>query len=138
MESVRVSSAIIVRDGKVLCAHRSSDGIESGWEFPGCRVDAEDAPEQALRRRVLEGLGARLSTMWLLDTVEHDDPNHRLVMDCFVCALVPGEEIQPVEHDEIGWLDRDGLLEVDWLPASKPIASLLGTFWDQILSSTHL
>ncbi|MBP3894565.1 MAG: (deoxy)nucleoside triphosphate pyrophosphohydrolase [Atopobiaceae bacterium] len=138
MKSVHASAAIIMREGTVFCAHRTAGDAGPGWEFPGGPVENGESAEDTLRRVMREKLGVRVSTMWLLDTVEYDCPDYHLTMDCFVCALVPGEEPQPVEHDEVAWLDRDGLLRVDWLSADRRVVSVLGSYWDQIFSSMHL
>ena len=138
MKEVHVSAAIIAQDGKVFCAHRPTSQGGAGWEFPGGQVEEGETAEQAVRREIGEELGVRLSTTWLLDTVTFDYPSFHLVMDCFVCALVPGQQPKLSEHDEGRWLDRDGLLTVDWLPADRKVVELLGRYWDQLFSSTHL
>ena len=140
MESIRVSAAIIQREDRIFCAHRATahGGVEGGWEFPGGKLEPGESAEVALRREIAEELGARLSTVWLLDTVEHDYPTFHLSMDCFVCRLAPGEEPVPREHDDVRWLSRDELLSVSWLPADQHVASLIGRYWDELFADSHL
>ena len=138
MAVVHVSAAIIVRDGKVFCAHRPESLTGPGWEFPGGKVKEDETPEQALRREIREELGAELSIAWLFDTVTYDYPSFRLVMDAFVCELKPGEHLELTEHDEGRWLSRDELLSVDWLPADFELVRELGMAWDQAFASAHL
>lgn len=139
MDAMHVAAAIIERDGRVFCAHRSaSETGGAGWEFPGGKVEAGEEPVETLRRELSEELGVRLTTAWLLDTIEHDYPTFRLSMDCFICSMVPGSEIALVEHDEGRWLSRDELMEPDWLEADRKVARMLGVFWDQIFASHHL
>ena len=138
MSVVHVVAAIIERDGRVLCAHRPSGMAGPGWEFPGGRVEEGETTEQALRREVLEELGVRIALAWHLGTVEHDYPTFHLSMDCFVCGLAPGEEPTSSEHDEIRWVDRDGLLSLEWLPADEGIVRQLGMCWDQTFATSHL
>ena len=57
----------------------------------------------------------------------------------FVCTLAPqAEPAKPGEHKELRWLGREGLLDVDWLPADNGLIQTLGTAWDQIIESEPL
>lgn len=138
METVRVVAAIIARDGRVFAAHREQSQCGPGWEFPGGRIEEGETAEQALRREIAEELGARLSTMWLLDTVEHDYPTFHISMDCFVCELLPGEEPHLSEHDASAWVGRNELPDLAWLPADQKAIRVLGAFWDQVFAAEHL
>ena len=139
MDTVPVAGAIIVRNGRVLAAHRTHVRSGSlGWEFPGGKIEAGETAEQALRREVAEELGIRLSTVWFFDTVIHEYDSFTLAMDCFVCYPVPGEEPRAVEHDELRWVGRDELAQLDWLPADRKVALLLGASWDEVFASEHL
>ena len=138
MSTIRVAAAIIEREGKVFAAHRTQSASGPGWEFPGGRIEDGETPEEALRRELDEELGVRLSTTWLLETIEHDYPTFHLSMDLFVCMLVPGCEPQLREHDEGRWLDRDDLASLEWLPADRKAVLLLGTCWDQAFASAHM
>lgn len=135
---VLVAAAIICRDGRVLAAHRPTSATGEGWEFPGGKLRAGESAEQAVRREIEEELSLPLSTTWLLDTVRHDYPTFRLVMDCFVCMPLPGSEPVATEHDELRWLARDELMTVAWLPADVKVASLLAVWWDQVFGGEHL
>lgn len=137
-KEVAVAAAIICRDGRILAAHRPTSATGAGWEFPGGKLHAGETADQAVRREIEEELGLPLSTTWLLDTVRHDYPTFRLVMDCFVCMPLPGAEPVATEHDELRWLARDELASVAWLPADVKVATLLGAWWDQVFESEHL
>lgn len=138
MSKVHVAAAIIQRAGSVFAAHRTASQCGPGWEFPGGRVEEDETSEQAVRREIAEELGARLSTTWLLDTVSNDYPTFELEMDCFVCELAEGESLTLSEHDEGRWVGRDELLGLEWLPADRKVARILGMFWDQIFAAQHL
>ena len=138
MSKVHVAAAIIQREGGVFAAHRTASQCGPGWEFPGGRVEEDETSEQAVRREIAEELGARLSTTWLLDTVSYDYPTFELEMDCFVCELTKGESLTLSEHDEGRWVGRDELFGLEWLPADRKVARILGMFWDQIFAAQHL
>ena len=138
MSKVHVAAAIIQREGGVFAAHRTASQCGPGWEFPGGRVEEDETSEQAVRREIAEELGARLSTTWPLDTVSYDYPTFELEMDCFGCELAEGESLTLSEHDEGRWVGRDELLGLEWLPADRKVARILGMFWDQIFAAQHL
>ncbi|MDO4538349.1 MAG: (deoxy)nucleoside triphosphate pyrophosphohydrolase [Coriobacteriales bacterium] len=135
---LRVACAIIWRDNLVLACKRTSSKAGAGWEFPGGQIEGDETPMQACKREVAEELSCRLSTTWLLQTLEYDYPEFHLSMDCFVSMLVPGSEPQANEHAEIRWLSRDELTEVEWLPADAELARVIGTMWDNIFMSEHM
>jgi len=54
---LEVVAALILQDGKILLAQRSSQGDQAGlWEFPGGKVDAGETQPQALKRELAEEL----------------------------------------------------------------------------------
>lgn len=141
MGVLRVSAAIIYRDGRVLAARRAAGKQQQGlWEFPGGKVEAGEAPEQALRREIAEELGCELRLAWPYDTVEHDYPDFHLTMDCYVCTLAPGSEpaADPTVHEELRWLSQGELADVEWLHADEALVASLGYFWDEAFGVEHL
>lgn len=141
MGALRVSAAIIYRDGRVLAARRAASKRQPGlWEFPGGKVEADETSEHALRREIAEELGCELRLVWLYDTVEYDYPDFHLSMDCYVCTLAPGSEpaADPTVHEELRWLSQDELTDAEWLPADTALVTSLGYFWDEAFGVEHL
>lgn len=137
---IHVSAALIHRDGKLLAARRTDTEGEGGWELPGGKVEDGESAEQALRREVSEELGCELGVAWLYDTVEHDYPDFHLTMDCYVCTLPEKAEPRIAEpvHDELRWLGRDELLDVEWLPADVELMRGLIYYWDEAFADQML
>ena len=54
---LKVTAAILVKDGKILIAKRSSsDRLANKWEFAGGKVKDNEAPEACLKRELNEEL----------------------------------------------------------------------------------
>lgn len=138
--NVRVSAALIHRDGRLLAA-RKADGDQTGlWELPGGKIQGGEKPDEALRREVREELGCELGVAWLYDTIEYDYPDFHLTMDCFVCLLAQGAEPRPSEgvHSELRWLERGELFDVEWLPADASLVRSLAYYWDEAFADQLL
>jgi 8-oxo-dGTP diphosphatase len=55
---VRVTAAVIEREGQVLIARRGEGRALAGkWEFPGGKIEPGETPEQCLVREVREEFG---------------------------------------------------------------------------------
>lgn len=133
-----VAVAIIWEDDKILACMRADQADGASWRFPGGKVEEGETSQQACKRKVLEELGCRLSTTWLLDTVETDIDGTRLVMDCFVSMMIPGSQPVLREHADMRWLGREELGSVDWMDADRRIVRMLGEQWDAIFGTQHL
>jgi 8-oxo-dGTP diphosphatase len=118
-----VVGAAIVRDGRVLAARRTFPAEAAGrWELPGGKVEPGETPEAALVREIREELGCAVEvTGWLPGEVGIGE---RHVLTVAVARLVDGEPV-PHEHDEVRWLARDELGEVDWLEPDRPFLAHL-------------
>lgn len=116
----QVVGAAIVRDGRVLAARRTTPPEAAGrWEFPGGKVEPEEAPDRALVREVAEELGCRVETTGWLAGSAAIGTTHELTVA--LARLVDGEP-EPVatEHDELRWLGPEQLDDVDWLEPDRP------------------
>lgn len=141
METVKVAGAIIYQDEAILACRRATDdksGLHHRWELPGGKVQEGETSEEALRREIDEELGCKLQLVWLYDTVEYDYPDFHLSMDVYVCTLAPNAVPELRVHDELRWLSKPELLDVEWLPADVQLMQGLGLFWDTAFESQHL
>ena len=124
MKTVRVTAAVIIRDGRIFATQRGYGDYKDWWEFPGGKIESGESPEQALKREILEELAAEISVGRKIMTVEYDYPTFHLSMDCFVCTLIRGEP-ELLEHEAAKWLSRSELDSVPWLPADREVVDLL-------------
>jgi 8-oxo-dGTP pyrophosphatase MutT (NUDIX family) len=84
------------------------------WELPGGRLEANETPEQAVQREVIEELGFTVEVIALLDTWVYtplsDHLDKKLLIVTFGCsATKPDTLTHSHEHDEVGLFAVDEL-----------------------------
>ena len=120
MKTIRVTAAIIIENDKVFATQRGYGEFKDGWEFPGGKIEPNEAPEDAIVREIKEELDTEIEVVELLDTVEYDYPEFHLSMDCFICRIKSGNLVLK-EHEAARWLTRETLGSVEWLPADQAL-----------------
>ena len=125
----QVVGAAIVRHASVLAARRTAPPEAAGrWELPGGKVEVGETPTEAIEREIAEELGCDIEVTEWLDSRSVIQDTYVLVVA--LARLTRGEP-EPTEHDELRWLGRDELHDVDWLEADRPflaeLAQRLGT-----------
>lgn len=115
----------------MLVARRSAPEQFAGlWEFPGGKVEPEEAAEAALHRELREELGirVRLGPELPAGTKEGWPLNSRAAMRVWLAEITEGNP-QPLEdHDELRWVelaDHQAVLGLPWIPADFPIVQAL-------------
>ena len=126
MKHIEVVAAIICRDGKILATQRGYGEWKGWWEFPGGKMEADEAPEDALKREILEELSTPIGIDRFLCTVEYDYPKFHLTMHCYLCTRVSGSWTLN-EHEAALWLSCEELDMVNWLPADIEVIDMLRT-----------
>ena len=110
-----VVGAAVVRDGRVLAAHRRTPPV--GWEFPGGKVEAGETGADALVRECREELGVAVVVRDVLGEVAHGS----IVLRVYLAGSLDGEPQPLTDHDELRWCAADELDALDWLPADRPL-----------------
>lgn len=120
VREIEVVGAVVVRDGRVLCAQRGPDGSLSGkWEFPGGKVEAGESPTAALVREIDEELRCAVEVGAPIATTRYDDGTVVVVLTTFWCRLVAGTPAL-TEHSALRWVGPGALAALDWAPADVP------------------
>lgn len=110
---VEVVVGVLVRQGRVLLAHRRPDkrAFPDVWDLPGGVVEPGEAEPDALARELREELGVRIAPATRLCRVvvgPDDEPAH-------LSAWLVGEwegtptNAAPEEHVDIGWFPAEDL-----------------------------
>lgn len=127
---VQVVAAALVDDLRrptcVLAGHRRYRPI--GWELPGGKLEPGESPLAALHRELAEELGIAAT---IGDELVGPLPgsgwrlSERHVMRVWFAQVADGAPVPLEAHDELRWLAREQLYDVDWLPADYPIIEAL-------------
>ena len=115
-KSISVVAALIRKDNTVLATQRGYGKYKDWWEFPGGKIEAGEAPEDALAREIREELAAEISVDEYLTTVEYEYAEFHLSMACYWCSVKEGQ-LTLLEHEAARWLPISHLRQVNWLPA---------------------
>ena len=119
-KTIEVVAAVICDGDHVFATQRGYGEWKDWWEFPGGKIEADEQPQQALRREIKEELDTEITVDEFLTTVEYDYPKFHLVMHCFLCSVTAGE-LTLLEHESAKWLAMDELNTVKWLPADEEV-----------------
>lgn len=128
MKTIRVAAAIICDNmeapSRIFATAKGYGEFKGQWEFPGGKIEAGEAPEEALRREIREELDTDIEVGDLLTTIEYDYPAFHLSMDCFWAQVKSGELVLK-EAEAARWLIREELYDVQWLPADLSLIEMI-------------
>ena len=123
---IEVVAAVIVKDNTILATQRGYGEFKNKWEFPGGKIQDGETNEEALKREIKEELNADIEVNTYLTTVDYDYPTFHLIMHTYICTLINDIEFvyhneKELEHDNMIWLEKNDLENLDWLPADIEI-----------------
>lgn len=118
---VLVVAGVIVKDGKVLVAQRKADCRREPlkWEFPGGKVEYGEAPQESLRREIMEELGVGIEVGEPFCASSAVSGGMHVVLLFFKATLASGEP-RPIDVNDWRWLDAGSLGDLDWAAADLP------------------
>ncbi|MBF2049684.1 MAG: A/G-specific adenine glycosylase [Elainella sp. C42_A2020_010] len=107
---------------QILIDRRRQDGLLGGlWEFPGGKLEANETIQACIRREILEELGIEIEVGDHLITIDHAYSHFHVTLNVYHCRHVSGEP-QPLECDEVRWVDLD---ELDQFPFPKANVTII-------------
>ncbi len=114
-------------DGQILITQRCPDqAFPNQWEFPGGKVEAGEAPIEALRRELMEEIGASVHLGRIWDVLYHRYDDFELVMLMYHCWLRRGERVECRSVQSYAWCrPQDVIGHYDLLPADMPLIERL-------------
>ena len=119
---IRVTAAIIEKDGKILIAKRKTgDKLFAGlWEFPGGKVEEGETPEECMARELKEELDIEVEVGELITSNKHKYPHGIFELLAYRVKHVSGEMVLN-DHEEIKWVTADEMSNYEFPPADLPI-----------------
>lgn len=112
-------------DERLLIQRRPEDAMLGGlWEFPGGKVEEDEAPAEACVRELKEELGIRVVVQSPFGTIDHAYSHFKVTLHAFRCSLaegVPkGQQGQPVQ-----WIGLDELNDYAFPRANRRLIEAL-------------
>jgi 8-oxo-dGTP diphosphatase len=126
MNTVEVVAGLIVREGLLLVCQRKEKGtFPLKWEFPGGKVERNEAHEDALRRELMEELGIRADKLSEIFRHKHKYSDDFMVNLRFyrVHSFTGVLENRAFQH--LAWAPIDKVSTLDFLEGDLPMIDLL-------------
>ncbi|HAV12830.1 MAG TPA: 8-oxo-dGTP diphosphatase MutT [Opitutae bacterium] len=123
---INVVCAILEDEEERIFVARRPEGkaLAGGWEFPGGKIELNEAPAGALKREIREELEIEITIGDLLPASSYDYDFATVVLHPYRATIQSGE-INLTEHPEGLWLNRKDLPNLNWVPADIPIMQAL-------------
>ncbi|MBK8169729.1 MAG: (deoxy)nucleoside triphosphate pyrophosphohydrolase [Sandaracinaceae bacterium] len=126
-KTIRVVAAVMERDGRYLITQRRPNAVLPGmWEFPGGRCEDGETDSEALRREVLERLGAQIEVGQLISFVSHPYDHYTVDLYLYECRLMT-ENLEARAVHDYRWVTSSEFDQYPFTPADEAsMTQLLG------------
>lgn len=124
---IEVVAGALVYEGKLLAfqrGHSKYDYIKNKFEFPGGKIKDFETPQQALIRELKEELLLDTEIKEHIATVEHEYPDFKIRMHCYLVKLKEFEG-HLTEHLSYEHIFLNEAEKLDWIAADLPILNFL-------------
>ncbi len=128
---LHVTAGIIFNKGRLLIGKRRNEGNLPGlWELPGGKCDPGETPQESLARELKEELGVEATIGGLYTTVHHQWESGEFELHAYFVTIdtLPGSDTW---HDEIRYIEKQGLRDYDYCPSDMKIINSLETDWEE-------
>ncbi|MBY5993516.1 (deoxy)nucleoside triphosphate pyrophosphohydrolase [Ferrimonas balearica] len=125
---IDVVAALLMHQGQVMIARRHPNGSQGGWwEFPGGKVEADEAHATALVREIEEELRVRIEVGAYLTSHTHDYGDKRVRLHGYLCHWRPQTIELTGSHDALRWCPPQAVDRSTLAPADLPLLDALLT-----------
>jgi 8-oxo-dGTP diphosphatase len=126
MNSVEVVAGLIVSEGLLLVCQRKENALfPLKWEFPGGKVEEDEAHEDALRRELLEELDIRVDKLTEIFRHTHKYSDQFMVNLRFYRVHSYHGVLRNRAFQDLAWAGMDMLSTIDFLDGDLPLVNLL-------------
>nr|BAE94414.1 A/G-specific adenine glycosylase [Desulfovibrio vulgaris] [Nitratidesulfovibrio vulgaris str. 'Miyazaki F'] len=83
-----VATGVLVHGNRIFIQKRPEEGVWAGfWEFPGGRVEKDEAPDATIVREYAEETAFRIAVRDKLAVIRHGYTTYRVALHCYLCEL---------------------------------------------------
>ena len=107
-----IKSVDVINKGRndlFLIAKCAKNKIHTGkWKFLGGKVEHEENHSDAMKREVMEELGAEIEITGLQDLIKHSYNHAKIRLLPYECKLTdnsPEPQAKEMEHSELAWVE---------------------------------
>lgn len=120
-----MAGAVLDGAGRVLVTRRPDHVHQGGlWEFPGGKLEPEEAPEAGLARELMEELGITVYASRPLIRIHHDYGDRHILLDVRRVDAFGGSP-QGLEGQPLDWLAPEDMDPAAFPAADRPIIAAL-------------
>ena len=111
---LKVVAALIMKDGKILIAKRSTGNkdVIGKWEFPGGKVEENETEKQAIEREIKEEFDILVRAEKFITNVISKDKKSEIDLRLYLCKYIDGK-IKLNDHSDYKWVHKDEILGYD-------------------------
>jgi len=125
LNPIKVTAAVIEKDGKILIAKRKAgDRLGGKWEFPGGKLGRGETPEECLRRELKEELDIDAEIGEFICSTRFRYWLVPLELLVYKVRYLAGE-FKALDHDEIAWVRPSELGAYDFVKADVRVVGKL-------------
>lgn len=106
---VPIAHAILVRNNKVLLVQQRKSNAYGLWSFPGGHVEPGESPLEAVRREVLEEIGAPIANVELVATYRLVRSEGEMEFHTYTATLQGNIALKDDELLAYGWFSLEAL-----------------------------
>jgi 8-oxo-dGTP diphosphatase len=122
---IRVAAGILLQSERILVAERVGGGQFQGlWEFPGGKIEADESADTALCRELKEELDVEATRFQPFMALDHRYADRHVQLEFFLVSQWSGQ-VRSVEGQELRWVSRAELRQIELLPADRPVVDAL-------------
>ena len=131
-DPIEVAAGLVFRDQRLLITQRKPDDhLASLWEFPGGKREINESFEECLVRELKEELAIEATVLEMVESVRHDYPDRRVLIQFYRCAWVSGEPVA-IGCQDFRWVRSGELNQYPFPAADARLLALLdrsSKFW---------
>jgi len=120
MKTLIVTAALIRGREGILLAQRAKGPWEDHWEFPGGKMEEDEAPEDCLRRELKEELGVEAEVEGIREVIYMPYDGFNLLLLLYECRLKRGEPL-PLGCKGVRWVKEEELPHLLMPPADREL-----------------